>query len=99
MSEIQEVFEVLGHRLKLKKDEKLEGVLPTDIVGYVQSEALNILKNSPQLSQSQIAVLVALKIAGEKLALEKEYRENINQLQSSAIDALQYIEEISPKAH
>ncbi len=90
------VFEVLGQKLKLKKDEKLEGIGPSDIVGYVQSEALKILSSSPQLSQSQIAVLLVLKFAGENLALEKEYRENINLLRRTAVDALQYIEEVSP---
>jgi hypothetical protein len=48
------------------------------------------------LSQSQVAVLLALKFAGEKLALEKEYRENIRLLRTTAADALQYIEEVSP---
>lgn len=94
--EIQEVFEVLGYRIKLKKDEKLDGVSPTDIVGFVQSEAQVIFKQSPQLAPHQVAVLLALKFAGEKLALEKEYRENITQLRLTAVDALQYIEEVSP---
>jgi cell division protein ZapA len=90
------VFEVLGQRLKLRRDEKLEGIEPSDIVGYVQSEALKIMNSSPGLSESQISVLLALKFAGEKLALEKEYRENINLLRATAVDALQYIEEVSP---
>jgi len=92
----QEIFEVLGFKIKLKKDEKLEGISPTDIVGFVQSEASIIFKQSPQLAPHQVAVLLALKFAGEKLALEKEYRENINQLRATAVDALQYIEEVSP---
>ena len=90
------VFEVLGQKLKLKKNDLLEGIGPSDIVGYVQSEALKIMNSSPGLSQSQVAVLLALQFAGEKLALEKEYRENISLLRSSALDALQYIEEVSP---
>lgn len=90
------VFEVLGQKLKLKKDEKLVGIEPSDIVGYVQSETLKLISSSPGLSQNQIAVLLALKFAGEKLALEKEYRENINLLRTTAVDALQYIEEVSP---
>jgi cell division protein ZapA (FtsZ GTPase activity inhibitor) len=89
-------FEVLGQKLKLKRDEKLDGIGPSDIVGFVQSEALKIINQSPQLNQSQVAVLLALKFAGEKLALEKEYRENITQLRTTAIDALQFIEEVSP---
>ena len=90
------VFEVLGQKLKLKRDEKLEGIGPSDIVGFVQTEALKIMNQSPGLSQSQVAVLLALKFAGEKLALEKEYRENINQLRATAADALQFIEDVSP---
>lgn len=90
------VFEVLGQKLKLRRDELLSGIGPSDIVGYVQTEASKIINQSPQLSQSQIAVLLALKFAGEKLALEKEYRENIKHLRSTAVDALQYIEEVSP---
>jgi cell division protein ZapA len=97
--EIQEVFEVLGYKIKLKKDERLEGVSPTDIVGFVQAEASNIFKQSPQLAPHQVAVLLALKFAGEKLALEKEYRENIKALRTTAVDALQYIEEVSPTSH
>jgi hypothetical protein len=90
------VFEVLGQKLKLKRDEKLDGIGPSDIVGYVQSEALKIINQSPNLSQSQIAVLLALKFAGEKLSLEKEYRENISLLRTAAAESLQYIEEVSP---
>ena len=90
------VFEVLGQKLKLKRDEKLDGIGPSDIVGFVQSEALKIINQSPHLSQSQIAVLLALKFAGEKLALEKEYRENIGLLRKAATESLQYIEEVSP---
>ena len=90
------VYEVLGQKLKLRKDELLEGIRPCDIVGFVQSEALKIMNSSPQLSQSQIAVLLALKLAGEKLSLEKEYRENISLLRKTAADALQFIEEVSP---
>lgn len=97
--EDQIVYEVLGHTLRLKKDELLDGVLPSEIVGYVQTEIGNILKKSPHLSESQIAVLVALKVAGEKLALEKEYRENVSALKRTANDALHYIEEISPSTH
>lgn len=91
-----EVFEVLGYKLKLRQDEMLEGVSPSDIVGFVQSESQKIFKQSPHLAPHQVAVLLALKFAGEKLALEKEYRENITQLRMTAVDALQYIEDVSP---
>jgi cell division protein ZapA len=92
----QIVYEVLGHTFRLKKDESQKGVSPSDVVGYVQTEISAILKKTPLLSESQIAVLVALKIAGDKLALEKEYRENVTLFKSEATEALRFIEEISP---
>jgi len=95
--EDQIVYEVLGHTLRLKKDEMLDGVLPSDVVGYVQTEVSNILRKTPHLSESQIAVLVALKFAGEKLALEKEYRDSVASFKAQAADALRYIEEVSPQ--
>lgn len=94
--EDQVVYEVLGCSLKLKEDERLEGVLPSDIVSYVQNEAAKILQQTPGLNHGQIAVLIAMKLAGEKLALEHEYRDNIRLLSRTAEDALQYIEHVSP---
>ena len=99
LREQQEVFEVLGYKIKLKRDEKLEGVSPTDIVGLVNSEAQNLYKEAPNLAPNQVAILLALKFAGEKLAAEKEFRENIKQLHSEAVDALQFIEEVSPSTY
>ena len=90
------VFEVLGQKLKLNRNDMLEGIGPSDIVGFVQTEASKIINQSPELSNAQIAVLLVMKFAGEKLALEKEYRENISQLRATAADALQFIEEVSP---
>jgi cell division protein ZapA len=90
------VYEVLGHTFRLKKDESLEGINPSAIVGYVQTEIQAILKQTPGLSETQIAILLALKVAGEKLALEKEYRNSVAFFKSETTDALRFIEEISP---
>lgn len=95
--EDQTYFEVLGHTFKLNKDQMLEGITPSEVVGYVQTEVSNILRKSPNISESQIAVLIALKIAGEKMALEKEYRESVSTFKRNATDALRFIEEVSPQ--
>jgi len=94
--EDQIVYEVLGQALRLKKDEMLDGIMPAEIVSYVQTEASHILNKSPKLSDSQLAVLVALKIAGEKLSIEKEYRETVGDLKMTAKEALRFMEEITP---
>lgn len=96
MNDSGEVFEVLGHKLKLKKDEKLDGVAPKDIVATVQEEASKIFNSSPQINPTQVAILLALKFAGEKLALEIEYRKNIDYLSKTASLALLEIDEVTP---
>lgn len=89
-------FEVLGQKIKLRADEGASSVPPELIVSTVLEEAKKIHEKSPHLSQAQLATLVALKLASEKLSLDKEYRETIEELQLTAKDALQYIEEVSP---
>ena len=90
-------FEVLGLKLKLSAKEEGRGVA-SEAVALVRTEADKILSRSPNLDRSEVAVLVALKLASEKLGLEGEYRDNIERLHVAAEDALQYIEEASPTA-
>ena len=89
-------FSVLGFNVKFKADSKNGSVSAGDVVEYVHREACKIKEKSPNLSEGQIAILLSLKLASEKLTLEQEYRENISTLQQTATDALQYIEEVSP---
>ncbi len=88
-------FNVLGYRVKLRADEK-NSLKPSEIIEYVCDKAAKVQKENPSLDRGQVAILVALGLAGEKITLEKEFRENIDHLQSSAFDALTYIEEVSP---
>lgn len=89
-------FEILGQKLRLSPEGSPDQVTPEEIVRCVDQEAQKVLSKSPQLDKGQVAVLVALQLAGEKLALEREYRENIEKLQTSTHDALQFIEGASP---
>ena len=68
----QENFEVLGLRLRLKRDEMLPGVTPREVVDFVQSEAQAILNKNQNINLNQAVILAALKIAQEKIALEKQ---------------------------
>ena len=89
-------FNVLGYNIRLKEADEGQLITPEEIVELVMREADMIREKSPNLNQGQIAVLVALKVASEKMSLDKEYRDNITRLQSTASDALQFIEEVSP---
>jgi len=95
LREIKE-FDVLGYKIKLKPDESSNDVAPADVVNYIMHEAEGLLEAQPQLDKGQAAILVALKIASEKLNLEREFRDNVEKMRSTASDALQFIEEVSP---
>ena len=88
-------FDVLGYNIKLKHNEE-NSVSPDEIVEYVRSQADKVLKRSPNLDRGQVAILVALGLAVDKMSLEKEFKDQINHLHSSAVDALTFIEEVSP---
>jgi hypothetical protein len=89
-------FDVLGYRVKLKPDADGSNDSAEKIVDLVRSEAFKIQEHAPGLDKGQVAILVALKLASEKISLEDDFKENLEQLQLSARDALQYIEEVSP---
>lgn len=95
----QENFEVLGLRLRLKREEMLPGVTPREVVDYVQSEAQAILNKNQNINLNQAVVLAALKIAQEKIALEKQYQDHVAYLKQTATDALQLIEEVIPTSN
>lgn len=89
-------FEILGTKLRLSSEGTPADVTPSEVVELVNREAQKVLTKSPHLNREKVMLLVALQMAGEKLALEKEYRDNIQKLQTSAQDALQFIEEAVP---
>ncbi len=95
----ESIFEILGYELRLKPDDGHDDVSAHDVVDLVDREAQKILKQSPHLDRGKVALLVALKLGSDKLAMQKEFQYNMKELQSSARDALQFIEEISPIAH
>ena len=92
MSE-EHTFDILGFKLKVRSDEIEQTVNAVDVVQQVRNEAFSLKQKSPDLSNGEIAILLALKYAQEKLVLEKEYQTNIQELQDTARDALQKIEE------
>ncbi|MBL6990291.1 MAG: cell division protein ZapA [Bacteriovoracaceae bacterium] len=96
-------FEVLGFKVKFKSENMTEfanqdgddHLTPEKIVKYVQTESLKIKENFPILEAGQIAVLSALNIAASKLKIQRELKQGIGELQTSAKGALLAIEEIS----
>ena len=91
-----EKLEVLGYHIRINNDDKNQHIPANKIVACVKEEEGKIRKKNPHLERGELAVLVALNLAGELLGLNREYRDNIDKIQSSASDALRFIEEITP---
>ena len=88
-------FTVLGQSVRFRTDGNNEGSAEP-AVEYVKKVSQE-LQNKLSISDlNQLAVLTALKIAQDKINLEGDYKKDISDLQSTAKDALDMIEEVVP---
>lgn len=98
MSECND-FEILGFKVRFKSDGAdgsfPEGVSAKSVVDLVKKESMLIAQSMSGLSNGNVAILAALKIAAEKLALENDYKANIDKLQNTSAEALNLIEHIT----
>lgn len=92
---IDHEFKVLDFRVKFKETEdKLLNA--AHVVELVHLEAQILKEKMPHLSNGEVLLLVALKFAEEKTAIEDEYKVNVNDLHKKAKTALDLIEKITP---
>lgn len=82
----------MGSKVVINKDDS--GVDPSVVVGKVLKEIESLQKIRPDLNPQSVVTLVALKIASESLVLEKEYKANIEKLENSVSEALEFIDEL-----
>lgn len=87
-------FDILGFQLKLKSSGSGKSD-PREVADLVRKEADKISSHSPNLNRGEVAILVALKMAQDRLDIEMEYRDNVERFSSTAEDALQYFECVS----
>ncbi len=81
-------YNVLGCKVRLRPDQN-DSHNAKAVIDLVNAEISALKINRPQLRDTDIAVLVALKMATEKLQLEDEYKQNIFKLEESLETALQ----------
>jgi len=95
------IFEVLGYKVKQNKDRLVSesGVDIVDIIQRLENEAKLLDSSDECLDKGQRAILVALKIAHDCLALEGEYQKTVGKLQGVAMQALQIIDDSEKEAH
>jgi cell division protein ZapA len=81
-------FNVLGCKVKYRPEQN-DSENPKAVIEHVLREIEELKSARPLLRDTDVAVLVALKLATEKMQLENEYKNNILRLESSLESALQ----------
>jgi len=81
-------YNVLGCKVRLRSDQTDNRHAKT-VIDLVNSEILELKKSRPMLRDTDLAVLVALKFATEKLEIEDDFKESILKLEGSLETALQ----------
>lgn len=89
MTESQEKeFNVLGCKVKYLPEQN-DSQNAKAVIELVLREVEELRSKRPMLRDTDVAVLVALKLATEKLEIEDEYRTNILKLEESLEATLQ----------
>lgn len=88
MTQSQEIeFNVLGCKVKIKPEQN-DGDIARAVIDRLMVEIQQLRVSRPGLRDTDVAVLVALKMATEKVQLEDEYKTNIFKLEESLETAL-----------
>lgn len=81
-------YNVLGCKVRVRPDQN-DSHNAKAVIDLINAEIQALKINRPQLRDTDVAVLVALKMATEKMQLEDEYKQNIFKLEESLETALQ----------
>lgn len=84
----EQEFDVLGCKVKYRP-ERNDSHNAKAVIDLVLSEVQELKSKRPMLRDTDVAVLVALKMATEKMQIEDEYKMNILKLEESLETALQ----------
>ena len=84
MTDIGQVTDVdiLGCQVKLRPNDSDRDVAQA-VIKLVSKEVVDLQKARPNLRETDVAVLVALKMATDKVKLENEFKETVLKLERS----------------
>jgi cell division protein ZapA (FtsZ GTPase activity inhibitor) len=85
-------FEILGCRVKMRPEDS-ERDTARSVIRFVETEIAALKSARPQLSSTDVAVLVALKIATDKVKMESEFQSAILKLEGTLNKALAQLQE------
>jgi hypothetical protein len=83
----EQEFNVLGCKVKYRPEQN-DSQNAKAVIDLVLQEVEDLKVKRPMLKDTDVAVLVALKLATENLQIEDEYRTNILRLEASLESAL-----------
>jgi cell division protein ZapA (FtsZ GTPase activity inhibitor) len=86
----EQEFNVLGCKVKYRPEQN-DSHNAKAVIEFLMSEIQDLKMKRPMLRDTDVAVLVALKIATERMQIEDEYKTNILKLEESLETALQAI--------
>lgn len=86
----EEEFNVLGCKVKLRPEQN-DIHIARAVIKLVDEEIQQLKKSRPMLRDTDVAVLVALKMATERMQIEDEYKSNILELEKSLESTLQVL--------
>jgi cell division protein ZapA (FtsZ GTPase activity inhibitor) len=84
-------FNVLGCKVKVRPEQN-DSHIALAVIELINAEIQQLKSSRPMLRDTDVAVLVALKMATEKKQLEDEYKKNILKLEESLEQALEQLE-------
>ena len=88
-------FNILGSQVRLSAQES-EDEKAKLAIDQVQSEVEKLKSQNSRLKDTDIAVLVALKMATQKIEVENDFKDSVSSLKSGINEALEFIEVVSP---
>ncbi|MFP5492560.1 MAG: cell division protein ZapA [Bacteriovoracia bacterium] len=86
--------EVLGCRIKIRPEDNERDVARA-VVQLVQKEVAELKLARPEMRSTDVAVLVALKMATEKVKLEQEFKTTVLRLEGSMEQAMSQLQQQS----
>ncbi len=89
-------FEILGQKLKFRSSSSEGNVDGLSVMTYIENEVERLRKQYPRLDNTKLAVLLAVRMAEEKLKTDLEYKNSVEKFGVLASDALSYIDEVYP---
>lgn len=94
---INREHDILGMKINVRPEAEQESkVTSARVIEFVQTEVDKLTEQYPHLDNSQLAVLLAMNFARERLEIEEDFRANIEEIERSTREALENIESITP---